>query len=306
MSTERNQVKQLVVLSGKGGTGKTSISAGLIHLASQSIESVFVDADVDAANLSIVTEAHPLETNAFWGSHCAIIDPEICNQCGICYEICRFDAITPPKDDMSSFSVIDFLCDGCNACVHQCPQGAIKMVAQQDGEWYHSDTPYGRLFHAELYPGAENTGKLVTTVKQNARLYVEDHQIPLMIIDGPPGIGCPVISASAGADLALLIAEPGVSGLHDLERIIQTLQHFEIPMLVCINKADLFRNGAEDIEELAKAYGCFLGPKTPFDQAIPRAMVKAQPVTKMAPASPSSKSIGLIWEKINEILRQKG
>lgn len=306
MSTKRNQVKQLVVLSGKGGTGKTSISAGLIHLASQSIKCVFVDADVDAANLSIVTEARRLETNAFWGSHCAVIDPEKCNQCGICYEICRFDAISPPINNSSSFSVIDFLCEGCNACVNQCPQGAIKMVEQQDGEWYHSDTPYGRLVHAELFPGAENTGKLVTTVKQNARLYAEDHQIPMMIIDGPPGIGCPVISASAGADLALLIAEPGVSGLHDLERIIQTLKHFEIPMLVCINKADLFSHGAEEIEDLAKAYGCILGPKLPFDQAIPQAMVKAQPVTKMAPASPSAKSIALIWEKVKEILLQKG
>lgn len=302
MTNKRVQVKQLVVLSGKGGTGKTSITAGLIHLASESIQSVFVDADVDAANLSIVTEALPFETHPFRGSQSAVIDQDLCNQCGICNSICRFNAVNPPRDEESSYSINGFLCDGCHACVQQCPQSAIAMFTQQDGEWYHSHTPYGRLVHAELFPGAENTGKLVTLVKQHARLYAEDHQIPLMIVDGPPGIGCPVISASAGADLALLVAEPGVSGLHDLERIIQTLKHFKVPMLVCINKADLFTHGTEAIIKLARDYGCVLVSKVPFDVAIPEAMIKGLPVTRMSPDSSASLAIASIWKQIETIL----
>lgn len=301
----RQQVKQLVILSGKGGTGKTSISAALLHLASQSTKVVFVDADVDAANLSIVTEAQRLETHAFSGSHLAVIDPKGCDCCGICYDVCRYDAIVAPGDSNCSYAIIDFLCEGCSACLHQCPQAAIKMIQQQDGEWYHSDTPYGRLVHAELYPGAENTGKLVTLVKQNARLFAEDHQIPFMIVDGPPGIGCPVISASAGADLALLVAEPGVSGYHDLERIIRTLKHFNVPMLVCVNKADLYSQGTKKIMELAQNYGCLVSVCVPFDNTIPQAMVKARPFTKISPDSPASKAIALIWKQVHQIIFQK-
>ncbi len=302
MIEDRHQVKQLVILSGKGGTGKTSISAGLVHLASQSAKVVSVDADVDASNLAIVTEAQRLETHAFRGSQLAEINPQACDCCGICYDVCRYDAIIPPGDSSASYAIINFLCDGCSACVHQCPQAAIKMIQQQDGEWYHSDTPYGRLVHAELYPGAENTGKLVTLVKQNARLFADDHQIPLMIVDGPPGIGCPVISASAGADLALLVAEPGVSGIHDLKRIIQTLKHFDIPMLVCSNKADLYSQGTQEIIELAQNNGCMISESVPFDNAIPQAMVKALPVTRVSPTSPASEAIALLWKQIHQIL----
>lgn len=302
MIKNRAEVKQLVILSGKGGTGKTSISAGLVHLVSETEKSVFVDADVDAANLALVTEAHPLETNEFWGSQLANIDPEMCIGCGVCYDICRFNAIKPPAGNEAAYKIIDFRCEGCEACVNQCPEDAIQMIQQQDGEWYHSETPYGHMVHAELFPGAENTGKLVTLVKQNARLYAEDQHLPLVIIDGPPGIGCPVISASAGADLALLVAEPGVSGQHDLERIIQTLLHFEVPMLVCINKADLYRRGTEKITALALEYGCRIAGEIPFDNAIPQAMINAQPVTQMSPGSPASKAIRNIWKQITQIL----
>lgn len=179
------------------------------------------------------------------------------------------------------------------------------MEKQQDGEWYQSSTPYGRLVHAELFPGAENSGKLVTLVKQNARLFAEDHQIPLMIVDGPPGIGCPVISASSGADLALLVAEPGVSGLNDLNRIIQTLKHFKVPMLVCVNKADIYPQGTRDILDLSKNEGCLVAEMIPFDDAIPQAMIHARPVTKESPNSPASVAIGSIWQQISTILFNK-
>ncbi len=302
MTIETSAVKQLVVLSGKGGTGKTCITAGLAHLASETIQTVFVDADVDAANLALVIQAQRKEQSDFWGSQRASIHPDLCLACGVCYNICRFDAVKPPDEAEPAYSIIDPLCDGCEACVNQCPQSAISMIQQQDGEWFHSETPYGHLVHAELFPGADNTGKLVTVVKQNARLFAEDHQIPLMIVDGPPGIGCPVISASAGADLALLVAEPGVSGLHDLERIIQTLEHFKIPMLVCVNKADLYQRGTEEIRNLVQDHHCKISGEIPFDSAIPKAMVQAQPVTRMAPNSPASKAIKSLWEQILQIL----
>ncbi|MDY6868297.1 MAG: ATP-binding protein [Chloroflexota bacterium] len=307
MANTTNYPKQLVILSGKGGTGKTSLSAALMHRISQSsIKGVFVDADVDAANLALVTEAKILESHPFTGSQIAHIIPEKCTNCGTCFDICRFNAIKPPTKADDTYRVHTLLCEGCSACYHECPVSAIQMCEQQDGEWYHSSTPYGHQFHAELFPAAENTGKLVTTIKQHAKLFAEDHQIPLMLIDGPPGIGCPVISASAGADLALLVAEPGVSGIHDLERIIKTLQHFKIPAVICINKADLYTQGTRDIHQLARDYDYEIVGEIPFDKTIPQSMVNAQPITRFAPQSQASKTIQQIWINIEKKLFQGG
>lgn len=296
-------VKQLVVLSGKGGTGKTCLTAALMHLSSLSdSNSVYVDADVDAANLALVTKPEIQEHEAFFGSLLAIIDQEKCNPCGICFDVCRFDAIFPPTSDDPSYRVNEITCDGCASCVHACPEDAITMEQQQDGEWYHSISKYGHLFHAELFPGAENTGKLVTTIKQHAKLFAEDHHLPMMIVDGPPGIGCPVISASAGANLALLVSEPGVSGIHDLERIISTLQHFKIPMLICINKADLYPDGAAAIERLAAEKGLTLTDSIPFDPSMPKAMTQALPITEFSPKSEASRAIDQVWQQVQSAL----
>lgn len=307
MRTLKQSVKQLVILSGKGGTGKTSLAASLIHLSSLAGENaVYVDADVDASNLALVVEADPQETQPFGGSLIANIDPQLCVKCGKCFDICRFDAITEPKNGQESYQVIDLLCEGCSSCYYACPEGAIQMIQQQDGEWYHAVTPYGHLFHAELFPGAENTGKLVTTIKQHAKLYAEDHKLPLMLIDGPPGIGCPVISASAGASLGLLVAEPGVSGLHDLERIIKTLAHFKIPIMICINKADLYPVGTQTIYDLAESLHIHIIGEIPFDNAIPQAMVLGKPITRFAPDSPASIAIQHIWKTIHSVLMEGG
>lgn len=306
MTHNNTHVKQLVILSGKGGTGKTCLSAALIDLTAASpTPAVFVDADVDAANLALLTNAKILETHPFSGSAIAELDPALCINCGKCFEVCRYDAVLPANETQPTYAIIDLLCDGCAACVYVCPETAIQMAPQQDGEWYHSITPYGHQFHAELLPAAENTGKLVTTVKQHAKLFAEDHQLPWMIIDGPPGIGCPVISASAGADLALLVAEPGVSGLHDLERIIQTLQHFKTPALVCINKSDIYPEGNRAIYALATSYDLPVIGEIPFDDAFPKSMVAAQPITRFAPHSPAVKVIQEIWDQVHQTLFQE-
>ncbi len=303
MTNNSQKLKQLVILSGKGGTGKTTISAALMHLTSDSpLEGVFVDADVDAANLALVSGAQTLETHAFTGSKIAVIDSENCTNCGVCYDVCRFDAINKPAGELRTHHVEKLICEGCAACVHTCPESAISMSVQMDGEWYHSLTPYGDQFHAELFPAAENSGKLVTLVKQHAKLFAEDHHLQIMIIDGPPGIGCPVISASAGADLALLVAEPGVSGIHDLERIIQTIQHFKIPALVCINKANLYKKGVKEINNLASDYNHEVIGEIPFDNNIPQAMVNALPVTRFAPRSEASLAIIRVWKKVKSAL----
>jgi len=304
MLSQNKPVKQLVILSGKGGTGKTCLTAALVHLSSQSrTKSIFVDADVDAANLALVVEAKNIETTAFNSSKLAHIDPDLCNNCKKCYEVCRYNAIKIPSNSNESYKVIDLLCDGCASCVYICPQSAIEMVEQQDGEWYFSSSPYGPLFHAELFPGAENTGKLVTLIKQHARLFAEDHdEYPLIIIDGPPGIGCPVISSSAGVDLALLVAEPGLSGLHDLERIIKTLGHFKIPIVICVNKANLYSKGTREILQMAASKNIQIIGEIPFDNAIPESMVRGMPVTKFLPDSPASKEIESIWIEIQREL----
>jgi MinD superfamily P-loop ATPase len=307
MTSHRNIPRQLVILSGKGGTGKTSLAASLMHILSHSKHAgVYVDADVDAANLALVTTAKALETHPYWGSQTASIDPVLCNHCGYCYQVCRFDAINQPNSSTDIYRVNGLLCEGCAACMYACPQSAIEMIKQQDGEWYHSMTPFGHLFHAELFPGAENTGKLVTTVKQNAKLFAEDHNLPMIIIDGPPGIGCPVISASAGADLALLVAEPGVSGLHDLERIIQTLNHFKIPVLICINKADIYPQGTQTIEAYAQSHGYAIAGQIPYDDAVPQSIVNAQPITQYAASNPVSLAVRRIWETIQDSLFKDG
>lgn len=229
-------MKQVVILSGKGGTGKTTVAAALAHLASQDSSIVLVDADVDAANLELVLDPKELQRHEFEGGKLACIDAELCTACDRCAEVCRFDAVIPGE---KSYAIDAPACEGCASCFYQCPVEAIHMEQQIAGRWFRSDTQYGPLFHAHLFAGQENSGKLVTLVKAKARRLAMDVDAGLLIVDGPPGIGCPVIAACTGADLALLVVEPTVSGVHDLERILATSEHFGVPASVLINKADL-------------------------------------------------------------------
>ena len=306
MNTQTKKAKQLIILSGKGGTGKTSIGAAFAHLSSTNgifPSSVFVDADVDAANLSLVLQPHIGESKEFWGSSLAVIYPDRCVNCEACKLVCRYDAILPDPQGGHVQWIDPIACDGCAACVYACPEGAISMVKQQEGNWFQSTTPFGALFHAELFPGKENSGKLVTLIKQQARLFAEDTRSPLMIIDGPPGIGCPVISACAGTDLGLLVTEPSLAGLHDLKRVLGTLRHFHVPAVICINKSDIYPEGANAIREFAAVEGIDVVGEIPYDEDIPRAMIEGKPITLAFPGSPAAVSIQKVWEKVYKLIQ---
>jgi MinD superfamily P-loop ATPase len=299
-------MKQLVILSGKGGTGKTSVAAAFAHLASAgspAIKVVLADADVDAANLELVLHPENLEVHAFSGGSVAIIDLERCQNCGICKEICRFDAIL---DNLDRYHVDPIACEGCAACVYQCPSEAIHMEPQEAGQWYRSESRYGPLFHAELYPAQENSGKLVTLVKQNARLHALDTNSQVVILDGPPGIGCPVIAAAAGVDLAVIVTEPTLAGVHDLKRILQTTMHFQIPTLVVINKDDIYPEGAAQIKALCAEVKIGVVGRIPFDATITEAMLNGEPVTAYQAEAPSSKALLEIWKTVANRLISMG
>jgi MinD superfamily P-loop ATPase len=296
-------MKQLVILSGKGGTGKTSVAAALAHLASLEIPIVLADADVDAANLELVLESTRLEEHVFMGGQVAVIDPDLCQLCGSCYDVCRFDAIIPGDD---TYRVDALACEGCASCLYQCPEEAIHTEEQQAGLWFRSDTRFGPLFHAHLFAAQENSGKLVTLVKQHGRLLAMDEASgegrELLIVDGPPGIGCPVISASAGADLALLVTEPTVSGVHDLERILGTVNHFRVPALVLINKADINLSQTASIEAYCRRQGIALVGKLPYDTVVTEAMVQGQPATIYQPEGAMAGALREVWAQVRKHL----
>jgi MinD superfamily P-loop ATPase len=298
-------MKQLVILSGKGGTGKTSVTAAFAHLAAQgglAGQVILADADVDAANLELVLQPHLLEAQDFKGGKVAVINPETCSACGDCLAVCRFDAINYAD---GLYTVDPIACDGCAACVYQCPTESIALREQIAGKFYFSESRYGPLYHANLYPGHENSGKLVTLVKQRARLQALDENRQLVIVDGPPGIGCPVISAVSGADLALVVAEPTVSGVHDMRRALETLKHFGVRALVCVNKADIFPAGADEIEAFCQQQGIETVGQIPFDLTVASAMVAGEAVTAFQPQAPSSVAIRQIWKRVSESLLEK-
>lgn len=287
-------MKEIVILSGKGGTGKTSVVAALAHLAAATHTLIMADADVDAANLELVLAPRRSYTTPFSGGEVAVIAQETCIACGRCAEVCRFAAILSGDN---AYRVDEIGCEGCAACYYQCPADAIRMESRQDGEWYRSETRFGPLFHAHLFAGRENSGKLVTVVKQAARQAADRTQADLLLVDGPPGIGCPVIAATSGADLALLVTEPSVSGIHDLERILATTMHFRVPALVCINKADLNPRRTAEIEAYCAAQNVPVVGHIPFDSEVTAAMVRGQPVTARD-NTPASVELRRIWQRL--------
>jgi MinD superfamily P-loop ATPase len=296
-------MKQLVVLSGKGGTGKTTVTAALAHLASQELSVVLADGDVDAANLELVLEPTKLETHDFVSGKRAVIDPDRCTACGICETVCRFDAIRPPIESPFNYAyqVEALSCEGCASCFYQCPEDAIRMEEQLAGRWFRSDSWFGPLFHAHLFAGQENSGKLVTLVKQQGRLLASDTGAKLLLVDGPPGIGCPVISASAGADMALLVVEPTVAGVHDLERVLGTTEHFGVPALVAINKADLNTNRSDEVAAFCAENGIEVVGRIPYDTVVTEAMVQGRPVTAYTDGAVSA-ALRDVWKRVKSRL----
>ena len=309
-------MKQLVMLSGKGGTGKTSLTAAFAHLAAEGelpMRTVLVDADVDAANLELLIEPEVERCTEFWAGQIAVIEQLSCAGCGTCQEICRFGAVRadvpaafPVEQNRDRFRVDPLACEGCGACVYQCPQDAIRLQPQMAGEWYQSHSRYGPMFHAALRPAQENSGRLVTLVKQNARLLALDDDIPLLMVDGPPGVGCPVISAVSGADLALIVTEPSAAGVHDLQRVLKTTRHFGVQTIVCINKSDLHLNSTAQIYACCAEQNIEVVGRIPFDTTVTQAMVQAQPVTDYQPGSQASRAMRSIWSRVLEDLRGTG
>jgi MinD superfamily P-loop ATPase len=280
-------MKELVVLSGKGGTGKTSIVGSLAALAG---DKVLADCDVDAADLHLLLEPVVRQKHEFWSGQVAVIDQEKCTQCGLCPDLCHFEAI----DD---FTVDPVSCEGCGFCRRICPVEAITMRENLSGHWFISDTRYGPLVHARLGIAQENSGKLVALVRQQAREMAEKQGAAFIISDGPPGIGCPVISSLSGASLALLVTEPTLSGIHDLERVLGVCRHFGVPALVCINKYDINEENSRRIEDYCLKQKVEVAARIPFDNIVTEAMVKGQPVVQYSD-SPVSRRIKLLWQNI--------
>ena len=261
-------MREVVVLSGKGGTGKTSIVGAFAALAQHKI---LADCDVDAADLHLILKPELKEEHEFWSGQTAFIDRGVCAECGLCQDVCRFQAI-------DNWIVDPVSCEGCGVCSRVCPVQAITMRENLAGHWFLSETRYGPLVHARLGIAQENSGKLVAMVRKQARKVAESEEASYIISDGPPGIGCPVISSLSGTDLALLVTEPSLSGIHDLERVLDVCQHFGITTMVCINKYDINEDNTRRIERYCLTQGVEVAAKIPFDNVVTEAMVRGVPV----------------------------
>ncbi|MCU0577817.1 MAG: ATP-binding protein, partial [Desulfobacterota bacterium] len=250
-------MRELVVISGKGGTGKTSLAASLASLAGNP---VIADCDVDAADLHLLLRPQEIERHEFISGREAVIRATDCTGCGICQGLCRFGAISLRQDgeDAGTYHVDPVSCEGCGVCVHFCPEKAIDFPERSCGHWMISQTRCGPMVHARLGIAAENSGKLVSMVRKEARRIAEEQGRSMIIVDGPPGIGCPVIASLGGASMVLIVTEPTVSGEHDLERVLALAKHFEVPVMVCVNKWDLNPSMTERIEEQARKAGARL------------------------------------------------
>jgi MinD superfamily P-loop ATPase len=281
-------MRELVIISGKGGTGKTSLTASFAFLAR---DKVLADCDVDAADLHILVHPKIIHEEDFRGGVKANIDPQKCSQCGICRESCRFEAIS------SEFVVSPLSCEGCGVCFHVCPEQAVSLEEGLNGRWFISETRFGPMVHAALIPGEENSGKLVALVRNQAKVLARQHNKPLILVDGAPGVGCPVISSITGADRVLIVTEPTLSGLHDLERAMQLVRGFRIPVAVVVNKYDINLDVTNQIEEFSvKAQARVLG-RIPYDPEVIRTMVKRRCVVENG-NSPANAAIREIWETL--------
>lgn len=282
-------MKELVILSGKGGTGKTSLTAAFAAIAESR---VLCDADVDAADLHLLMAPQVQQKSDFTGGGIAVIDRGKCTACGRCLELCRFEAV---RDD---FEVDLVSCEGCGVCVDLCPEQAIGFPIQTCGQWYISKTRFGPMVHARLGIAQENSGKLVALVRQEARKLAEAQNLDLILTDGPPGVGCPVIASLGGATALLVVAEPTVSGIHDMSRAVELAAHFNVPVMVCVNKYDLNPDQADAIEVLCRERGVPFVGRIPFDSVFTKAMVYGKTVLEYDPRASVNQSVRRLWNTI--------
>ena len=281
-------MKELVIVSGKGGTGKTSISAALAFLSPQK---VLVDCDVDAANFHLISGAAIRETHEFKAGFEPHIDKKTCTHCGKCTDLCRFEAIT------DGVITMPLNCEGCGVCAFNCPEHAIGMQEKQAGHWFVSDTRFGCLIHAELGLSVENSGKLVSKVRQEAKKIATAHHLPLIITDGPPGIGCPAIAAMSGASFALAVVEPSLSSMHDLARLADLVSHFQLPIAVCINKSTLHQENTQHMITWCHSKNIPIFGQIPYSDAFRSAVQSGKTVLEL-PENDVKEELTKLWQTI--------
>ncbi len=287
-------MKDITILSGKGGTGKTSITAAIAAVAHNS---VFCDNDVDAADLHLLFDPKILQTHTYPGAWVPTINESNCTRCGLCKDLCRFDAIHYKEE--GGLEINKYQCEGCRLCERLCPAGAITSQRSTNNQWYVSNSRFGSLVHAHMGPGEENSGKLVTQIRKKAREIATETHADFVINDGPPGIGCATIASITGAHATLVILEPSLSGLHDAKRLIELIQSFKIPIFAIINKHDL----NEEITLLIKSYleeqAIPLLAQIPFEPKMVSAMIDQKTIVEFDPEGEISKKIKTIWETIS-------
>jgi len=282
-------MKEIVIISGKGGTGKTSVVAAFASFADSK---ALCDADVDAADLHLIMDPTIRERHDFQSGYTAVINQDKCTECGLCRELCRWHAI---REDF----VVDAIeCEGCGVCYYFCPEKAIDFPLDTCGEWYLSDTRFGPMAHARLGIAEENSGKLVTLIRQQGKLLAERNHLDFLLTDGPPGIGCPVIASLGGAAGVLIVSEPTVSGQHDMKRVAELAAFFKIPAMLCVNKFDLNPAQGEAIEAFAREKGVRVLGRIPFDPAFTKAMVQGQTIAEFEPESAGCQAVRKIWEDV--------
>lgn len=290
-------MKEIVVISGKGGTGKTSISSALAFIEPDSI--VLADCDVDAADLHLILKPQVTRSEDFYSGYKAVIDNVKCVACGLCHSICRFSAIIPNKN---AYKVNSLDCEGCGYCARICLTKAISMHENLVGESYASTTRTGSpMMHARLKAGADNSGKLVAKVKNMAKASASEHNLPYVLIDGSPGIGCPVISSLSGASLALIVTEPSLSALSDMKRVWELATKFNLPCAIIINKADINPSIAGDIAAFASLNNITIIDSLPYDNDFYRAVTLGQSLVEYNPAKWQPR-YAAIWNKLKELV----